>query len=184
VKRSRLATVLLLLTAVVVLFGWRFAKETNVHQADRLTRDAGRLYAAWREQPPSTAPPAVGVDEAANRASVIVGRRVVVPRGDGFTYAGTTSERAGKQRAAAVRFFSGQEAYLLLVVPRSGVFGASGNVASSPFPGASFLSGERGGTSFVLWKLDGLFYCLVSDRELPRLFEIVHRHFGRLDLHQ
>lgn len=181
-KRSRLATVLLLLTAVVALFGWRFANETNVRQADRLAREAGRLYAAWREQPAASAPPVVGVDEAANRASVIVGRSVVVPRGEGFTFLGTTSEKAGRQRVAAIRFLSGQESFLLLVVPRRGVFGSTGNVASSPFPGASFLSGEKAGTAFVLWKREGLFYCLVSDRELPRLFEIVRRHFGQRDL--
>lgn len=177
-NRSRLRTVLLLLTAVVVLFGWRISRDTSVGQADQLTREAGRLYAAWRVQPPESGPPAVGVDEASNRASVIVGRRVVVPRGGDFSFVGTTSEKAGKQRAAAIRFRSGQDPYLLLVVPRAGVFGASGNLASSPFPGASFLSGERGGVSFVLWKREGLFYCLVSDRDLPQLFAIVRRHFN------
>lgn len=177
-NRSRLTTVLLVLTAVVVLFGWRISRDTNVRQADLLTREAGRLYVVWRGQPQESRPPSVSVDEAANRASVIVGRRVVVPRGGEFSFAGTTSERAGKQRAAAIRFRSAEEPYLLLVVPRSGVFGESGNVASSPFPGASFLSGERGGVSFVLWKREGLFYCLVSDRDLPQLFAIVRRHFN------
>jgi hypothetical protein len=177
VRRSRTASVLLLLTAVVFLFGWRIARDSGIREADQATREAGRLFLAWRGQAPAEAPPAVSADEAANRASVILGRPVPVPRGEGFTFAGTTAERAGNRRAAAVRFLAGGEAYLLLAVPRDGVLGGSRKAPSSPFPGASFLSGERGGVSFVLWKRDGLVCCLVSDRELTRVFEVVRRHF-------
>ena len=176
-RRPRLAAVLLLLTAVVLLFGWRISRDSGIRQADQMTREAGRLFVEWRGQAPAAAPPQVGADEAANRAAAIVGRPVLVPRGAEISFAGTTAERAGKRRAAAVRFLSGPEAYLLLVVPREGVLASSGKTASSPFPGASFLSGERGGVSFVLWKRGALFYCLVSDRDLTRLFEVVRRQF-------
>jgi hypothetical protein len=176
-RRPRLAIILLLLTAMVSLIGWRFASDMNVRQADGFTREACRLFSVWRQQPP---PPAAGIgaDEAANRASVIVGRRVALPRDPSFTFESTTAERkAGRQKAAAVRFHLGPEPYLLMVVPGGGVLGASGHTASSPFPGASFLSGARAGVSFVLWKRDGLFYCLVSDQDLTRVFEVVRRHF-------
>ncbi len=176
-KRPRLAIVLLLLTAMVSLFGWRIAGDLDVRQADGFTREACRLFSVWRQLPP---PPPAGVsaDVAAGRATAIAGRRVLLPRGADFTFLATSAEKKiGRRGAAGVRFLLGQEPFLLLVVPGGGVLGASGSAASSPFPGASFLSGERGGVSFVLWKRDGLVYCLASDRDLTRVFEVVRRHF-------
>jgi hypothetical protein len=169
--RPRLAVVLLLLTAVVSLFGWRFARGTSARQADGLTRAACSLYAEWRARPSTL--PAVDNDAAANRAAALVGRKILLPGGAGFAYSGTTSERApGAGQGAAVRFTLDGDPFLLFVAR-----GGGSAPASSPFPGASFLSGERQGVSFVLWKRDGLFWCLVSDRDMTRVFEVVRRHF-------
>ena len=161
--KPRLAVVLLLLTVMVSLFGWRFAKDTSVRQADGLTRDAGRLFNSRRQQPKPT--------------SAVVGRRVVLPREAEFAYMAVSAEKTGKRNAAAIRFLAANEPFLLLVVSQGGALGPGAAAPSSPFPGASFLSGERAGVSFVLWKRDGLFYCLVSDRDMARVFELVRRYF-------
>ncbi|HEY3490396.1 MAG TPA: hypothetical protein VGK27_09800 [Candidatus Deferrimicrobiaceae bacterium] len=174
--KPRLAVVLLLLTVMVLLFGWRFAKDTSVRQADVLTREAGRLFHDWRLQPmPATA--AVDAEAAVNRASAIIGRRVVLPRDAVFAYAVVSSEKTGARKAAAVRFLADNEAFLLLVVSQGGTLGQGLATPPSPFPGAFFLSGVREGVSFVLWKRDALFYCLVSDRDMTRVFDLVRRHF-------
>ncbi len=175
-QRPGLAIVLLLLTAMVLVLGWRFAKDMDVRQADEFTREACRLLSVWQPPPPSAA----GVDagEAANLATAIVGRRVLLPRSADFAWVATTAEKkVGRGRAAAVRFYFGQEKFLLLIAPGERVLGGSGRAASSPFPGASILSGERAGASFVLWKRDGLYYCLASGRDLTRVFEVVRRYF-------
>lgn len=176
-RTPRLALVLLLLTAMVALFGWRFANDANVRRSGRIAREAGRLFAEWRQG--GGADPGAPLDPAveAAKASAAVGRRVLLPSGGEVAYIGTYPGRVGKRAAAVVRLRISGEPFLLLVVSRGGaVAGASGGGAS-PFPGGSLLSGEREGIAFVLWDRYGLDYCLASDRELTRVFESVRRHF-------
>lgn len=174
-RLPRLALVLLLLTAMVALFGWRFASDPNVRKAEQVTREAGRLFAEWRGQPELRAGMSDSAAEA-GIASAFVGRRISLPRGEEVLFHGTTAAKVGKRNAAAVRLRIAGEPYLLLVVsPGGAIRPAEG--PSSPFPGGALLSGEREGVAYVFWRKDALFYCLASDRELTRVFESVRRYF-------
>ncbi|HLN92819.1 MAG TPA: hypothetical protein VK389_03085, partial [Thermoanaerobaculia bacterium] len=52
-----------------------------------------------------------------------------------------------------------------------------GSPPVAAFPEGSFVSGERGGRSFVLWEREGASCIVVSDVDVTQAFDLVRRLF-------
>jgi hypothetical protein len=101
---------------------------------------------------------------------------VALPRDEKvFAYRGANREKIGKQAAAAVLFTFDEEP-CLLIIQRSDDLGGT-DAASAMFSGASFLSWEKDGNSFVMWGRDKALFFLVSGVDLTRTFDLVRQYF-------
>lgn len=171
--RPRLTVVLVFLTLMVAVVGWRIARDTGARRVDVLSREAIGLFDAGSPTGAATAPP--DAVEAEKRFRALGGVSIEFPLDDDdFVPVEVRGETFSNRPAASLRFRYAGEGYLLVVSPRERLLGTSSVAA---FPDGAFLSGERDGRSFVLWEREGATCILVSDADVTQAFDLVRRLF-------
>jgi len=171
--RPRLTVVLVFLTLMVGVVGWRIARDTGTRKVDVLAREAIGLFDADPRAGTATPPPSAA--EAEKQIRAIAGVSIDLPRDDDdFVPVEVRREMFAKRPAASLRFRYAGDGYLLVVSPRDRLLGSP---PASAFPEGSFLSGERDGRSFVLWDREGASCILVSDVDVTQAFDLVRRFF-------
>jgi len=171
--RPRTAVVLVLLTLMVAVVGWRIARDTGARRVDVLAREAIGLFDAAPPPGAATAPPDAAETEKRFRA--LAGVPIGFPRDDvDFVPVEVRRETFANHPAASLRFRYAGGGYLLVVSARDRHLGDSSVAA---FPEGSFVSGERGGRSFVLWEREEATCIVVSEVDVTRAFDLVRRLF-------
>jgi hypothetical protein len=171
--RPRLTVVLVFLTLVVAVVGWRIARDTGARRVDVLAREAIGLFDAV----PSTTADIAPQDsaEAEVRFRALAGAPIGFPRDDvDFVPVGVRRVTFANRPAASLRFRYAGERYLLVVSAPGRLLGTSSFAA---FPEGSFVSGERDGRSFVLWERGGASCIVVSEVDVTEAFDLVRRLF-------
>ncbi len=171
--RPRLTVVLVFLTLMVAVVGWRIARDTGARRVAVLAREAIVLYDA----PPSKGAAAVAPDavEAEKRFRALAGVPIGFPRDDvDFVPVEVRRETFANRSAASLRFRNAGTEYLLVVSAPDRRLGAP---SVSAFPDGSFVSGEMNGRSFVLWEREGASCIVVSEADVTRAFDLVRRLF-------
>jgi len=172
--RPRMTVVLVFLTLMVAVFGWRFFQDSGGRRVDEMAREAVGLYAG---SPAGASGAGASLDpsEASRRVHEYSGAHLEFPREEAdFVLTGVRRETFGKRPAAAIRFRFGRDSFLLLAFRQDRLLG---NRPAAAFPEESFLSGERDGKSYVFWERDGASYIMVSDVDVTRAFDLVRRFF-------
>jgi len=171
--RPRLTVVLVFLTLMVAVVGWRIARDTGSRRADALAREAIGLFDAGSASAKTAVPPDAA--EAEKRFRSLAGVPVAFPQDDAdFVPAEVRRESFANRPAASLRFRYAGERYLLVVSARDRLLGTPSDAA---FPEGSFVSGERGGRSFVLWEKEGATCIVVSEVDVTQAFDLVRRLF-------
>ncbi len=171
--RPRLTVVLVFLTLMVAVVGWRIARDTGTRRVDVLAREAIVLFDAAPSAGTATAP--TDAAEAEKRFGALAGVPVGFPRDDvDFVPVEVRRETLGNRPAVSLRFRYAGEGYLLVVSARDRLL-ETPSVAA--FPEGSFVSGERNGRSFVLWEREGATCVVVSDVDVAQVFDLVRRLF-------
>ena len=171
--RPRLTIVLLFLTLMVAVVGWRIARDTGARRVDVLAREAIGLFDADPSTGTAAAPPDGA--EASERFRALAGVPFEFPRDDvDFVPVEVRRETFAHHAAASLRFRYAGEEYLLVVSARDRLLGTPSVAA---FPEGSFVSGERDGRSFVLWEREEATCIVVSEVDVTRAFDLVRRLF-------
>ena len=171
--RPRLAVVLVFLTLVVAVVGWRIARDTGVRRVDAFAREAIVLFDAAPSTGTATAPPDAA--EAEKRFRSLAGVPIGFPRDDpDFVPDEVRREMFAKHPAVSLRFHYAGERYLLVVSARDRLLGTP---TAAAFPERLFVSGGRDGRSFVLWERQEGTCIVVSEGDVTRVFELVRRLF-------
>jgi len=171
--RPRTAVVLVLLTLMVAVVGWRIARDTGARRVDVLAREAIGLYDAAPSTGTAIAPPDAAETEKQFRA--LAGVPIGFPRDDvDFDPVEVRRETLANHPAASLRFRYAGEGYLLVVSARDRLLRGSSVAA---FPEGSFVSGERDGRSFVLWEREEATCIVVSEVDVTMAFDLVRRLF-------
>jgi hypothetical protein len=171
--RPRLTIVVVILTLMVAVVGWRIARDTGARRVDVLAREAIGLFDAGPSTPAAAAPPDAA--EAQGRFRDLSGVPIGFPRDDvDFVPVEVRGETFAKRPGASLRFRYAGKGYLLVASARDRLLGASPVAA---FPEGSFVSGERNGRSFVLWEREGASCIVVSDADVTQVFDLVRRLF-------
>ena len=171
--RPRLTIVLLFLTLMVAVVGWRLARDTGARRVDVLASEAIGFFDAGPSSAATTAP--LDAAEASTRFRALAGVPIGFPGDDpDFVPVEVRRETFANRPAASFRFRYAGEGYLLVVFARDRLLGAPPVAA---FPEGSFVSGERGGRSFVLWEREGASCIVVSDVDVTQVFDLVRRLF-------
>jgi hypothetical protein len=171
--RPRTTVVLVFLTLMVAVVGWRIARDTGARRVDVLAREAIVLFDAA----PSTGTVATPPDaaEASMRFRALAGVPIGFPRDDvDFVPVEIRTETFANHPAVSLRFRYAGEGYLLVVSARDRLLGTPSVAA---FPEGSFVSGERDGRSFVLWEREEATCIVVSEVDVTRAFDLVRRLF-------
>ncbi len=172
--RPRWVIVLLLLTLTVSVVGLRIYRDSGLRRVDALVRDAERALAH-----PGKADAEDRLDPAAVEAKVRewTGAGIVLPKEEKlFAYHGVSREKMGRIPAVVIRLSFSGEPYLLLVVRKGMIRGTRS--PDSLFSQSGFLSGEKGGRSYVFWEREGTSYLVVTGAELEHAFDLVRRYFS------
>ena len=171
--RPRTAVVLVFLTLMVAVVGWRIARDTGARRVDVLAREAIGLFDAAPSTGTSTA--STDVAEAEKRFRALSGVSIGLPGDDAdFVPVEVRKETLGSHPATSLRFHYAGEEYLLVVSARDRLLG---NPPVAAFPEGSFVSGERDGRSFVLWEREEGTCIVVSEVDVTRAFDLVRRLF-------
>jgi hypothetical protein len=168
-----LAVVLVFLTLMVAVVGWRIASDTGVRRVDVFARGAIALLDAAPSTGTVAAPPDAA--EAEKRFRALAGVPIGFPRDDpDFVPVVVRRETVANRPAVSLRFRYAGEEYLLVVSARPRLLGTP---AVAAFPEGSFVSGERDGRSFVLWDRKEATCIVVSAGDVTRVFDLVRRLF-------
>jgi hypothetical protein len=176
--RPRLPAILLLLTVTVLVAAYRITREGEGKAVERMAREALAAYGEWSAEAGAGKGDGAGPKDPAAALSRIVGRPVAlpVPGGEGdLRYLDARKRPVGKVAGGLLRIDVGGARYLLLVARDPG--GAEPSPPDRFFSGEPWLSGERGGLSFVFWRRAGLAWCLVSGRPLAETFATARERF-------
>ena len=171
--RPRLAVVLVFLTLMVAVVGWRIARDAGVRRVDVFAREAIALFDAAPSTGAVTVPPDAA--EVEKRFQALAGVPIGFPRDDpDFVPVDVRREVFANHPAVSLRFRYAGEGYLFVVSPRDRLLGTH---AAAVFPEGSFVSGERDGRSFVLWEREEATCIVVSEGDVTRAFDLVRRLF-------
>ena len=170
--RPRTAVLLVFLTLMVAVVGWRIARDTGARRVDVLARAAIGLFNAAPSTQAATATPDAA--EAEKRFQALAGVPIGFPRDDDFVPADVRRETLANQPAVSLRFRYAGEGYLLVVSARDRLLGTP---AVAAFPEGAYVSGERDGRSFVLWEREEATCIVVSAVDVTRAFDLVRRLF-------
>src|SRR5659263_38319 len=136
--RPRLTIVLVFLTLMVAVVGWRIARDTGARRVDVLAREAIGLFDAVPSTAAAVAPPDAA--EASVRFRALSGVPIGFPRDDvDFVPVEVRRETLANRPAASLRFRYAGERYLLVVSARDRLLGSPPVTA---FPEGSFVSGS------------------------------------------
>ena len=120
--RPRLTIVLVFLTLMVAVVGWRIARDTGARRVDVLAREAIGLFDAGPSAAAATAPPDAA--EAEERIRALAGVTIGFPRDDAdFVPVEVRRETFANRPAASLRFRYAGEGYLLVVSARDRLLG-------------------------------------------------------------
>jgi hypothetical protein len=170
--RPRTAVVLVILTLMVAVVGWRIARDTGARRVDDFAREAIGLFDAAPSTGTATAADAA---EEEKRFRALAGVPIGFPRDDAdFVPVEVRRETFAKHPAVSLRFRYAGEGYLLVVYARDRLLGTP---SVSAFPEGSFVSGERDGRSFVLWERAEATCIVVSEVDVTQAFDLVRRLF-------
>ena len=171
--RPRLTVVLVFLTLMVAVVGWRIARDTGARRVAVLAHEAIEVYDAAPSKGTATAAPDAA--EAEKRFRALSGVPIGFPRDDvDFVPVEVRRETFANKPAASLRFRYAGMKYLLVV---SAPDRRLGTPSVSAFPEGSFVSGEMNGRSFVLWEREGASCIVVSEADVTRAFDLVRRLF-------
>ena len=171
--RPRTTVLLVILTLMVAVVGWRIARDTGARRVGVLAREAIGLFDAAPPAGTATAPPDAA--EAEKRFRALAGVPFAFPQDDAdFVPVEVRKETFANHPATSLRFRYAGEGYLLVASARSRLLGAPSIAA---FPEGSFVSGERDGRSFVLWEREGASCIVVSEVDVTLAFDLVRRLF-------
>jgi len=171
--RPRLTIVVIILTLMVAVVGWRIARDTGARRVDVLAREAIGLLDAAPSAGTATAPPEAA--EVEKRFRALAGVPIGFPRDDAdFVPVEVRRETLASHPATSLRFRYAGEGYLLVVSARERLLG---NPPVAAFPEGSFVSGERDGRSYVLWEREEGTCIVVSEVDVTRAFDLVRRLF-------
>ena len=171
--RPRLTVVLVFLTLMVAVVGWRIARDTGVRRVDAFAREAIVRFDAAPSAGTVTAPPDAA--EAEKRFRALGGVSFEFPRDDAdFVPVEVRRETFANHPAVSMRFRYAGEGYILVVSPRERLLGTPSVAA---FPEGAFLSGERDDRSFVLWEREKAICIVVSEVDVTQTFDLVRRLF-------
>jgi len=171
--RPRWTVVLVFLTLMVAVVGWRIARDTGARRVDVLAGEAIGLFDTVPPAGAATAP--ADAAEAEKRFRDLAGLSIGFPRDDvDFVPLEVRRETFANRPAASLRFRYAGERYLLVASARDRLLGTT-EVAA--FPEGSFVSGERDGRSFVLWEREGASCIVVSEVDVTQAFDLVRRLF-------
>ena len=171
--RPRTTVVLVFLTLMVAVVGWRIARDTGARRVDVLAREAIVLFDAAPSTGTAATPPDAA--EAEKRFRTLAGVPIGFPRDDAdFVPVEIRREALANHPAVSLRFRYAGDGYLLVVSARERLLGTPSDVA---FPEGSFVSGERNGRSFVLWEREEATCIVVSEVDVTRAFDLVRRLF-------
>ena len=161
--RPRLAVVLVVLTLMVAVVGWRIARDTGVRRVDVFAREAIALFDAAPSTGAGTVPPDAA--EVEKRFQALADVPIGFPRDDpDFVPVEVRREVFANHPAVSLRFRYAGEGYLLVVSTRDRLLGTS---APSVFPEGSF----------VLWEREEVTCIVVSEGDVTRAFDLVRRLF-------
>ncbi|HEX2709607.1 MAG TPA: hypothetical protein VHM68_02035, partial [Candidatus Deferrimicrobium sp.] len=128
--RPRLTVVLVFLTLMVAVVGWRIARDTGARRVDVLAREAIGLFDAVPSTAAATGPPDAA--EAEKRFRALADVSIGFPRDDvDFVPDEVRRETFANRPAASLRFRHAGERYLLLVSARDRLLGTP-SVAAFP----------------------------------------------------
>lgn len=171
--RPRTTVLLVFLTLMVAVVGWRIARDTGARRVDVLAREAIGLFDA--SPPMGTATVLPDAAEASMRFQALAGVPFGFPRDDvDFAPVEVRREMIANHPAVSLRFRYAGEGYLLVVYARDRLLGAPSVAA---FPEGSFVSGERDGRSFVVWEREEATCIVVSEVDVTQAFDLVRRMF-------
>ena len=171
--RPRTTVVLVFLTIMVAVVGWRIARDTGARRSDMIAREAIGLFDAAPSTGTVTTPPDAA--EAEKQFRALAGVPFEFPRDDvDFVPVEVRKGMFANHPAALLRFRYAGERYLLVVTARARILGTP-TVAA--FPEGSFVSGERDGRSFVLWEREEATCIVVSEVDVTLAFDLVRRLF-------
>jgi len=171
--RPRTAVVLVFLTLMVAVVGWRIARDTGTRRVEILAREGVGLFNAAPSTGSVTAPP--DAVEAEKRFRALAGVPIGFPRDDpDFVPVEVRREVFANHPAVSLRFRYAGAGYLFVVSVRDRLLGTPSVAA---FPEGSFVSGERDGRSFVLWEREEATCIVVSEGDVTRAFDLVRRLF-------
>ncbi len=171
--RPRSMLVLIILTLMVAVVGWRIARDTGVRRVNAFASDAIALFDAAPSSETETSPPDAA--EAEKRFRSLAGVPFGFPRDDpDFVPVEVRRGVFAKHPAVSMRFRYEGERHLLVVSVRGRLLGTP---AAAALPEGSFVSGERNGRSFVLWEREDATCIVVSEGDVTRAFELVRRLF-------
>jgi len=171
--RPRTTVVLVFLTLMVAVVGWRIARDTGARRVDVLAREAIGLFDAAPSSGASAMPPDAA--EASARFRALAGVPIGFPQDDvDFVPVEVRRETFANHLATSLRFRYAGEGYLLVVSARDRLLGTPSVAA---FPEGSFVSGERDGRSYVLWEREEGTCIVVSEVDVTRAFDLVRRLF-------
>jgi hypothetical protein len=171
--RPRTTVLLVFLTLMVAVVGWRIARDTGARRVDVLAREAIGLFDA---SPPMGAATVLSdAAEASMRFQALAGVPFAFPRDDvDFVPVEVRREKIANHPAVSLRFRYAGEGYLLVVCARDRLLGGPSVAA---FPEGSFVSGERDGRSFVVWEREEATCIVVSEVDVTQTFDLVRRLF-------
>ncbi|MCL1926699.1 MAG: hypothetical protein FWF95_06140 [Syntrophorhabdaceae bacterium] len=170
----RIAIVVIFLTIVVAVAGWRIFRESGAPRINALADEAIAAFVSLQEEKA----PAFFMDfaEAEKRILDFSGVSLKLPEdASGFTVSAVDRRTMRKRPAIGVRF-SYEDGHHMLVVFRKENFLGRKPLAS--FPDESLLSGEHDGCSFVFWERDGASFIMVSDTDVIQTFKLVRGFFA------
>ncbi len=171
--RPRLTIVLVFLTLMVAVVGWRIARDTGARRVDGLAREAIALFDAAPSTGSGTAP--LDAAEAETRFRALAGVPIGFPRDDvDLVPVEVRRTTLANHPAASLRFRYAGEGYLLVVSARDRLLG---DPSVAAFPEEAFVSGERDGRAFVLWEREGATCIVVSEGDVTQAFDLVRRLF-------
>ena len=166
----RLAIVVIILTIVVAVAGWRIFRESGALRIKELTGEAMAVFVSLQEE--SASMDSMDLAEAEKRIFDFSGVLVNLPRDDsGFIVFAVEKWTMRKRPAVGVRF-SYENGRHMLVVSRKDF------KRKSPFPDESLLSGELDGCSFVFWEREDASFIMVSDTDVMQAFRLVRNFFN------
>jgi len=169
----RLAIVVVFLTIVIAVAGWRIFREPGAFRINALADEAMAAFALLQVENAPVA--SLDFSEAERRILDFSGVSLKLPRDvSGFVVSSVERRTMRKRPAVGVRFSYEGGRHMLVVFRKENFLGRK---PLASFPDESLLSGERDGRSFVFWEREDASFIMVSDTDVIQTFKLVRSFF-------